>query len=151
MAKKGKRKEEYTRIRADSGHHRRILILMALLGIIGFIPAALRLYDLMVLDYDYYADLALRNQSRTTAIAARRGNIYDVNMNILACSRSVENVYLNPRELRRAGEDMGEISRFLSELLDVDADWVMQQAKDTATYRPHTPDSPNHSCNRGSR
>ena len=88
MAKKGKRKEEYTRIRADSGHHRRILILMALLGIIGFIPAALRLYDLMVLDYDYYADLALRNQSRTTAIAARRGNIYDVNMNILACSRS---------------------------------------------------------------
>ena len=132
MEKRRKRKEEYVRVRADSGHHRRILILMALLGIVGFIPAALRLYDLMVLDYEYYADLALRNQSRTTLVAAQRGVIYDVNMNVLACNRSVENVYLNPRELRRAGEDIGAVSKTLGEILGIDPDWIAQQAKDTA-------------------
>ena len=105
---------------------------MALLGIVGFIPAALRLYDLMVLDYEYYADLALRNQSRTTLVAAQRGVIYDVNMNVLACNRSVENVYLNPRELRRAGEDIGAVSKTLGEILGIDPDWIAQQAKDTA-------------------
>ena len=123
---------EYVRIRADSGHHRRILILMALLGIVGFIPAALRLYDLMVLDYDYYADLALRNQSRTTAVAAQRGVIYDANMNILAGNKSVENVYLNPRELRRAGEDITQISQTLGQILGKDPDWIARQAEDTA-------------------
>ncbi|MBQ5834011.1 MAG: hypothetical protein IIW36_04275, partial [Clostridia bacterium] len=130
--KKQKRQEENVRIRSDSGHHRRIFALMALLGIIGFIPAALRLYDLMVIDYDYYRDLALRNQSRVTAIAAKRGSIYDRNMEILACGKSVENVYLNPRELRRAGENIEEISRFLGELLEKDPAWIADQAKDTA-------------------
>ncbi len=132
MAKQKRKKEEYVRVRADSGQHRRILILMALLGIIGFIPAALRLYDLMVLDYDYYAALALRNQSRTTPVAAQRGTIYDTNMNILACSRSVENVYFNPRELRRAGEDMEAVSQKLAQILSLDAAWIAEQAKDTA-------------------
>ncbi len=132
MANKKRKKEEYVRVRADSGHHRRILILMVLLGIVGFIPAALRLYDLMVLDYDYYADLALRNQSRTTPIAAQRGTIYDINMNILACSRSVENLYFNPRELRRGGADMEAISQKLAQILSLDAAWIAEQAKDTA-------------------
>ena len=132
MAKKQKRQEENVRIRSDSGHHRRIFALMALLGIIGFIPAALRLYDLMVIDYDYYRDLALRNQSRVTAIAAKRGSIFDRNMKTLACGKRVEKVYLNPRELRRAGENMEEISRFLGELLEKDPAWIADQAKDTA-------------------
>ena len=132
MTRKQRRLEENVRIRSDSGHHRRILALMALLGIIGFIPAALRLYDLMVIDYDYYRDLALRNQSRVTAIAANRGSIYDRNMTTLACGKSVENVYLNPRELRRAGEDVEEISNFLGGILGKDPDWIAKQAEDTA-------------------
>ena len=132
MAKKQKQLEENVRIRSDSGHHRRILALMALLGIIGFIPAALRLYDLMVIDYDYYRDLALRNQSRVTSVAAQRGSIYDRNLTTLACGQSVENVYFNPRELRRAGENIEEISNFLGDVLEKDPDWIAEQAKDTA-------------------
>ena len=132
MAKKQKQLEENVRIRSDSGHHRRILALMALLGIIGFIPAALRLYDLMVIDYDYYRDLALRNQSRVTSVAAQRGSIYDRKLTTLACGQSVENVYFNPRELRRAGENIEEISNFLGDVLEKDPDWIAEQAKDTA-------------------
>ena len=63
-----KKRKEYARVRGDSGQHRRILAAMAVLGILAFIPVALQLYTLMVRDYDYYAALALRNQTRTIVV-----------------------------------------------------------------------------------
>ena len=118
----------YARVRLDSGHHKRILAVMAVLGIAAFLPAVIRLYRLMVADYGYYAELALRNQTRTTYVAANRGTIYDCNMNILASSASVENVYLDPHELKQSKADVGAISEFLGELLDKDPDWIAEQA-----------------------
>ena len=118
----------YARVRLDSGHHKRILAVMAVLGIAAFLPAVIRLYRLMVVDYGYYAELALRNQTRTTYVAANRGTIYDCNMNILASSASVENVYLDPHELKQSKADVGAISEFLGELLDKDPDWIGEQA-----------------------
>ena len=79
-----KKQKEYLRIRMDSGQHRRILAAAAVLGVLAFVPVAVRLYRLMVTDYEYYAGLALRNQTRTTSVTADRGTIYDRNMNILA-------------------------------------------------------------------
>ena len=131
MAKSSKRKREYERIRADSGHHRRILVLMALLAVVAFVPVALRLHQLMVVDYRYYAGLALRNQTRSTAVNAHRGTIYDRNMNILACSKSVENVYLDPHELKQSKADIPALSQKLGELLDRDPQWIREQAADT--------------------
>ena len=81
MAKAHKQSRRYERIRFDSGQHQRIMAVMAIFGLIAFLPAALRLHELMVLHYDYYAGLAQRNQSRTTPVAASRGTIYDTNMN----------------------------------------------------------------------
>ena len=46
--KKSPRKKSYTRLRFDSGQHRRILITMAVLCVLGFIPVFFRLYNLMV-------------------------------------------------------------------------------------------------------
>ena len=114
MAKSAKRTVRYERVRYDSGQYHRILALTAIFGLLAFVPVALRLYGLMVTDYDYYARLALRNQTRTTAVTARRGNIYDCNMNILACSVSTENVYLDPHELHQAGEDLEDIANQLA-------------------------------------
>ena len=88
----GKRKS-VGRVRLNTGQHRRVLITAAVLGILGFIPMALRLYDLMVVQYDKYAALALKNQSRTTTVAADRGSIYDRNMEVLACSVTVQDLY----------------------------------------------------------
>jgi len=126
-----KRKKEYQRLRFDSGQHRRILAAAAVLGILAFVPVALRLYDLMVTDYDYYANLALRNQTRTTKVTADRGAIYDRNMNILACSQSVENVYLDPHELKQSKADIPAIAQKLGEILELEAAWIEEQAKDT--------------------
>lgn len=104
---------------------------MLVLGLAAFLPMALRLYDLMIRNYDYYAGLALRNQTRTTSVTAERGDIYDRNMNILAASVSVENVYLDPHELKHSGADIAAISCFLGEILQRDPEWIAQQAADT--------------------
>ena len=123
--------KQYTRSRMDSGHHRRILIAMAVLGAAAFLPVGWRLYDLMVGQFDHYSRKALSNQTRSTTVMGERGVIYDRNMNILASNVSVENVYLDPHELKQAKEDVEDISRFLAEALDKDPAWILEQAQDT--------------------
>ena len=129
MAKK-QRKKEYARLRADSGQHRRILAVMIVLGIAAFLPVALQMYTLMITDFDYYSNLALRNQTRTTNVTAHRGTIYDRNMNILAISKTVENVYLDPHELKQSKADMDLVARELSQILNVDEGRILELGKD---------------------
>jgi len=119
----------FVRIRADTKQHQRILVISLLFGMLAFIPVGVRLYNLMIVNSDYYTSLALRNQTRTTSVNADRGIIYDRNMNILACSKGVENVYLNPRELKQSGADIEEISTFLGEILNKDPQWIVQQGQ----------------------
>ena len=131
-----KRKKEFNRIRGDSGHHKRILAVMAVLGIAAFLPVALQLYNLMISKYDYYSDLALRNQTRTTMVTAARGTIYDRNMNMLAVSVGVENVYLDPHELKQSKANIEDIAQTLGRILELDPDWIAQQAADiTKRYK----------------
>ena len=130
MAKKPK-KREYNRIRKDSGQQRRITVTAILLGVLAFVPVTVQLWSLMVRDYGYYSRLALRNQTRTTQVTADRGFIYDRNMNILACSQSVENVYLDPHELKQSKADVSAISDKLGQILNLDPAWIKEQAGDT--------------------
>ena len=125
-----KHKDPFARIRGDSGQRRRILLVSLLLGILAFAPVAMQLYRLMVVDHGYYQDLALRNQSRTTNVTTDRGQILDRNMNILAVSRTVETVYLDPHELKQSKADIALLSDTLGEILDLDPGWIAQQAKD---------------------
>lgn len=120
----------YDRLRMSSGQHKRILLVGLLTSVLAFAPVGVRLYELMILDYDYYGGLALRNQTRTTTVTADRGDIYDRNMNVLAASVSVENVYLDPHELKQSKADISAISQFLGELLERDPDWISEQAGD---------------------
>lgn len=124
-------KKDYDRLRRNTGQHWRILCTWAVLGLAAFVPVGLRLYQLMVAEYDDYAARALRNQTRSTTVTADRGDIYDRNMNILATSIAVENVYLDPHELKQAKEDIPAIASFLSGVLEVDAAWIEEQAADT--------------------
>ena len=125
-----KHKDPYARIRGDSGQRRRIMLTALILGLLVFVPVAFRLYRLMVVDHGYYSDLALRNQSRTTNVTTDRGQILDRNMNILAASETVETVYLDPHELRQSKADLELLSNRLGEILDLNPEWIRQQAKD---------------------
>ncbi len=126
----GRKKREAHRLRLDSGQHRRILLVSAVLGVLAFVPVAVRLYILMVKDYDYYSSLALRNQTRTTTVSADRGDIFDRNMNLLATSVSVENVYLDPHELKQSKADIQAVSQVLGDILEEDPAWIARQAAD---------------------
>ena len=131
-----KHKDPYIRIRGDSGQRRRILVTGLLLGVLAFVPITLQLYKLMVVDHGYYSDLALRNQSRTTSVTTDRGQILDRNMNILAVSKTVETVYLDPHELKQSKADISLISNTLGEILDLEPAWIEEQAKDiTQRYK----------------
>ena len=129
MNSKKKRRQEQ-RLRADSGQHRRVIIVMVLLGAVAFVPLAAQLAGLMIGSYDYYAQKALRNQTRSTTVTADRGTIYDRNMNILACSQSVENVYLDPHELKQSKADIPAIAEELGKILELDPEWIEKQASD---------------------
>ena len=124
------RKKQYDRLRLNTGQHRRILLTALLLGLLAFVPVLSRLYSLMVKDYDYYASLALRNQTRSTSVSASRGEILDRNMNILATSVTVENVFLDPHELKQSKADVPAIASFLGELLGKEPAWIEEQAAD---------------------
>ncbi len=82
----------------------------------------------MIGQYDYYQQKAQKNQTRTTAVSPARGTIYDCNMNILAVSQGVENVYLNPRELAQTKADMDAISQTLGEILEKDPAEILKKA-----------------------
>ena len=127
---------QFQRVRGDTGQHRRIMVTMVILGMAAFLPVAGQLYNLMVHQYDYYAGLALRNQTRTTVVTPNRGDIYDRNMNILATNLAVENVYLDPHELKQAKEDLEEIAEVLGQILEREPAWILEQAKDlTRRYK----------------
>ncbi len=126
----GRTLKRYDRLRLNTGQHRRIALVSLVLGMLAFVPVAWRLYSLMIRQYDYYAALALRNQTRTTSVMAHRGEIFDRNMNVLATSVNVENVYLDPHELKQSKADIPAMARVLGEILDKDPAWIEQQAGD---------------------
>ena len=138
------------RERANRTSLSRTFMLMILCGVVLFIPLIATLYQLMIVDHDKYEEMAINNQTRTTALSAARGVIYDRNMNIMAASATVETIFLDPNAIARAvaeeeekrleGEEfnpnvsMDYIARGLSEILDVDPDFIREQAADTAYY-----------------
>lgn len=127
---KKRRENRYARIRMDTAQHLRLRLGSLVLGIMAFVPIAARLFQLMVVDYDYYSTKALRNQTRSTAVLSERGTVYDRNMNILAQSEAAEHVYLDPHELKQSKADLKELSVFLGELLDKDPQWIYEQGSD---------------------
>lgn len=119
---------------------RRTLVLMLVCGILAFIPLVVTLYKLMIVEHDYYETLAINNQTRYTKLTANRGVIYDRNMNILASSTTVETVFIDPNEIAKKMEEpeyaglLNQIAVGLSQILDVEQEFIYTQAEDTA-YR----------------
>lgn len=122
--------------RANRTILRRTLVLMALFGVVVFIPLIVTLYNLMIRDHDYYEAQAIDNQTRYTSLSASRGQIFDRNMNVFASSKTVETVFIDPNEIAQEmakpenSNLLDHIARGLSEILDVSTDFVYKQASD---------------------
>ncbi|MGN1306453.1 MAG: penicillin-binding transpeptidase domain-containing protein [Faecousia sp.] len=107
-----------------------VLWLMILFGVVSFGALTARLVKLMLMDHEYYEAKAISNQTRSTSVTASRGTIYDRNMEVLAASASVENIFLDPLELSQNNVDIDFLARNLSRILDVDEDFIKEQAAD---------------------
>lgn len=113
---------------------RRTLFLMIVCGIVAFLVLAIRLYKLQIIDHDFYEDMAVGQQLRETSTSASRGTIYDCNMNVLAMSADVENVYLSPAEIEKYGEDINLIADNLSEILGIDREKIIEKAETKGSW-----------------
>lgn len=109
-----------------------IFALMILFGVVAFAVLAGRLVKLMIIDHDYYESKAISNQTRSTSVTASRGTIYDRNMDVLAASSSVENIFLDPLELEQNHVDIAALARNLAGILDLEESYIIEQASDTS-------------------
>ncbi len=113
---------------------RRTLFLMIVCGIVAFIALGARLFQLQVLDHEMYETAAVEQQLRQTTVTAKRGTIYDRNMNILAMSASVSNIYLSPAEIVMYDEDPAAIASGLAEILGLDYADVFEKTTHTNSW-----------------
>ena len=114
----------------------RSVVLMFALGIALFIPLAVQLYRIQIIDHDMYQRLALTNQTRPTAITAGRGTIFDRNGRVLAISASAETVNIEPRRIKD-DEQAQFIARSLAEILDMDYEEILAKARRTNSGREY--------------
>ena len=94
---------------------RRTFCIMAVCGILLFIPLIITLFHMMITKHDVDESQAIENQTRSTTISADRGTIYDRNMNVLASSSTVENVFLDPLELSQDKVDLNQLAQDLDD------------------------------------
>lgn len=113
---------------------RRTLFLLICFGIIVFVVIAIRLFNLQIIDHEFYEDSAINQQLRTTEVMAHRGTIYDTNGNVLAMSATADTIYISPIEIAIYEENIPLIAEGLSEILDIDYDSIVEKAKDTSSW-----------------
>ena len=73
--------------------------LMAVCGVVMFIPLGWKLWDIAIVHHDEYQKLASDQQALDLSISAQRGNIYDRNGNVMAMSATVYSLILSPNDL----------------------------------------------------
>lgn len=78
---------------------RRTLVLMAVCGVLMFIPLGWKLWDIAIVHHDEYQKRASDQQTLDMTISAQRGNIYDRNGNVMAMSATVYSLILSPNDL----------------------------------------------------
>lgn len=125
---------KYNPIRANRELLQRTSAFMILCGILLFLPLLIQLFTMMVLRHDEYESMAIENQTRSTAISADRGTIYDRNMVALASTDTVEKVFIDPNGIAAAGEDVDFLATNLSRILGVEKSMILERAAKTQYY-----------------
>lgn len=107
----------------------RTAILMAMFGIAIFVPVALKLYQVQIIDHEKYQEKAVQQQTSDTILTPARGTIYDRKMKTLAVSASVNTVVVDPSKIDLTKDDLTAISKGLAEILNLDADEIAEKIK----------------------
>ena len=109
----------------SSSIKKRIKVLMYLF-LVGVLVLVIRLAWIQFVRGSEYSRMAAEQQTRDSVISAKRGNIYDRNMKVLAQSASAERVTINPQEIEKSG-NADKVVSVLVETLGVDEETVRAQ------------------------
>lgn len=113
---------------------RRTLLLMTVCGVVAFIVLAVKLYQIQILQHDYYEERAVEQQTRESTVSAARGTILDTNGKVLAMSASVDTVFISPYEMNLYNEDKELIASNLSAILSIDKNSILEKMQDTKSW-----------------
>lgn len=107
--------------------NRTIAVLMIFI-FLGFTGVSARLIQLQLIDYEFYQQRAIDQQTRDTTISAKRGSILDRNYNELAVSASVNTVFIAPNAIKDDAQ-AELIANGLSEILGVEKQTILEKTK----------------------
>jgi stage V sporulation protein D (sporulation-specific penicillin-binding protein) len=126
----GKPQTEYSKTSLDL---RKNAVLAAMMA--AFIILVGVLYSLMVIDEDGLSQKASEQYTREITLAAKRGTIYDRNMNVLAVDYTVYTVFISPRAIKN-DVYLNLMADGLVEILEVDRQMIEERAsKKSSAYQ----------------
>ena len=96
----------------------RALVILLLFTVFGFGLTGFGLVNSILINGKKYAKLAEQQQLQDIVTKAKRGDIYDCNMNVLATSATVWQVYVTPSSMQE--EIKPKVAEDLSKILDID-------------------------------
>ena len=112
---------------------KRCAIIGAFIILLGFGSVIFRLTSLSVVQGEELGTQAVDQQLIDTPINARRGTIYDTNMNTLAQSATVWKVVLTPINFE-TDEERTIVSKGLAEILDLEEKDIFEKAQEKTYY-----------------
>ena len=112
---------------------KRALVVLLIFTIIGFGATGYGLVNTIIIHGKEYAEKAEQQQLQDIVTKAKRGNIYDRNMNVLATSATVWQVYAAPSSIKE--EDKPLIAEELSKLLDLKSEKVRELLDKNTSYQ----------------
>ncbi len=104
-----------------------VLFALAFTAIVG------RLFQLQIIDYDFYQNQVINELTINYPLAAKRGKILDANGNVLADNKTVWDVVISPWHIQAKKTETGIaydelIAEKMSSLLGVEYDFVYNKA-----------------------
>ncbi len=119
-----KEKEKPTRKLTRVMRRRTVAFLAAVLVMLSGL--SVRLFQLQVLEHDYWQQQAVAQQLNDIEIPANRGQIYDSNMSVLALTREVFDIAMTPKNINQETTRV-KIADELSVMLDIDRDELYEK------------------------
>lgn len=118
---------------------KRMIAVMLSMVIATISITAVRLVDIMIVHGEEYQSKASAQQLHDAYIAPERGNIYDVNMNLLAESATVWTVYVTPNDISKLKAEekqkvKDKITSGLSEILQLEKEDITKKLEKTQSY-----------------
>ena len=109
MDRRRERREEGSSPAPDRKANRTILIrtlvLMAVFGVVAFVPLFIQLYNIQIRDHQDFQTRAIQQQTMDNAVSANRGKIKDANGKVLARSATVYDVIFSPNDFVKVQEN----------------------------------------------